>query len=181
MSCKAALAQAQQKLRNQPGVPHTECIVCMDAAVDTVLLPCGHLCLCHECSTALQQGAKAKATSLKCPLCRVSAQSAQRIYLHLNVEKPPPAAAQPRRPNPAAIGVARLPPSAPQQVAPVLRHGAPAVRTGGDARVVRQDRSAADRQDRFQPALVENGAALFSKTLPASFPQRDRDRVLAWD
>ena len=37
-----------------------ECVSCWDAAPDTVILECGHVCLCRACAPA------AKA----CPLCR---------------------------------------------------------------------------------------------------------------
>jgi len=36
------------------------CVVCMDAAVETVFLECGHICCCRACSTKLS----------KCPICR---------------------------------------------------------------------------------------------------------------
>ncbi len=38
-----------------------ECLICMDAQVNTCIVPCGHMCLCHECS---------KVVGDKCPVCR---------------------------------------------------------------------------------------------------------------
>lgn len=51
-------------LRNRsvaaPERPHELCKICEDAPVDTLLYPCGHLALCHECSERVN----------KCPWCR---------------------------------------------------------------------------------------------------------------
>lgn len=41
-----------------------ECLVCLDNIKDTVIMPCGHLCICMECGPSL---VKAKHT---CPICR---------------------------------------------------------------------------------------------------------------
>ena len=47
------------------------CVVCMTSCVDTVLVPCGHACMCHGCTT------RVKETSGKCPICR-------RMIEHIN-------------------------------------------------------------------------------------------------
>lgn len=41
-----------------------ECLVCLDNDKDTVIMPCGHLCVCSECGPGL---VKNKHT---CPICR---------------------------------------------------------------------------------------------------------------
>jgi hypothetical protein len=41
-----------------------ECIICYDAVINTVILPCGHLCICWECSNTLTE------KKSNCPLCR---------------------------------------------------------------------------------------------------------------
>ena len=41
------------------------CVVCMISCVDTVLVPCGHACMCRRCAKRVQ------GTSVKCPICRV--------------------------------------------------------------------------------------------------------------
>lgn len=46
-----------------------ECMVCMDADKDTVIMPCGHLCVCGDCGKGL---VKAKQT---CVVCRGHIQS----------------------------------------------------------------------------------------------------------
>jgi hypothetical protein len=48
------------------------CAVCMEGAVQTVLLDCGHLCLCLKCA--------AGPTGKKCPLCQKSVSKVVRIY-----------------------------------------------------------------------------------------------------
>lgn len=47
------------------------CKVCMDAEVNTVLLPCGHLVCCTDCSTLI--GA--------CPICRVLIKGTVKTFL----------------------------------------------------------------------------------------------------
>jgi len=40
------------------------CVVCYTNCVDTVMVPCGHACMCHGCAK------RVKETSGKCPICR---------------------------------------------------------------------------------------------------------------
>ena len=40
-----------------------KCVICMDAKIDTVCVPCGHRCLCVECSDLIMK-------QKKCPICR---------------------------------------------------------------------------------------------------------------
>lgn len=40
------------------------CIICYSSGIDTVIKPCNHMCLCHECSEPMRQKAD------KCPMCR---------------------------------------------------------------------------------------------------------------
>eukprot|EP01041_Mallomonas_annulata_P005543 gene5543-11165_t len=47
-----------------PSVTHS-CVVCADDTADTVLHPCGHLCVCYEHGVEL----KKSVTQNKCPLC----------------------------------------------------------------------------------------------------------------
>jgi len=41
-----------------------ECLICLDAQKDTLIMPCGHYCICNDCGKSL---IKAKHT---CPVCR---------------------------------------------------------------------------------------------------------------
>ena len=47
------------------------CIICFDKKITTAFIPCGHLCCCYEC---------AKKCKKKCPMCRKSNKSIQKIY-----------------------------------------------------------------------------------------------------
>jgi hypothetical protein len=47
-----------------PTAPAVRCSICYDAKVDTVIVPCGHLCVCFECSKHLEPPAR-------CPICRI--------------------------------------------------------------------------------------------------------------
>lgn len=40
------------------------CVICLTNKNDTTLLPCKHMCVCHECATQLQMKTN------KCPICR---------------------------------------------------------------------------------------------------------------
>jgi len=46
-----------------------ECVICMSSPRNTVVLPCRHLCLCLECSHALQEQTN------RCPICRTAVES----------------------------------------------------------------------------------------------------------
>ena len=177
MTCKSRLHQLEQKLRDAPGIgiPHTECSVCMDAPVDTVVLPCGHICLCSACCASLSRTANANAVPLKCPLCRINADRTQRIYLP--VHQPPPTrvpsdilahsplvtgasrmtlSSQPRRGLLAPVSAnARVSPS---RATPAVRHAWPPPQFLLSPR----------------PTPVDS---LLSKTLPASFAPRYDDVV----
>jgi hypothetical protein len=45
----------------------TECVVCLSEPSDTTVLPCAHMCVCHDCAQDLQRQAS---SSSKCPICR---------------------------------------------------------------------------------------------------------------
>lgn len=73
------------------GLVGTECVVCMSARVSTVLIPCGHLCMCSGCAESMASTAAADAnhaasegeppSGFPCPLCRVTVASTQRVFL----------------------------------------------------------------------------------------------------
>lgn len=50
------------------------CIICLTTPYNTVLLPCGHLYLCHKCATDIKNRAG------NCPACRTHIQSFHRVY-----------------------------------------------------------------------------------------------------
>ena len=49
--------------------PEQECLVCLTERKDTLIMPCGHLCVCGDCGKGLVD---AKHT---CPICRGAIQS----------------------------------------------------------------------------------------------------------
>lgn len=52
------------------------CKVCIEKELDTLILPCKHLCVCSECANLLykQPGGK------KCPICRAKISETVKIY-----------------------------------------------------------------------------------------------------
>lgn len=81
--------QEERFEREQNGVPSTECVVCMAACVSTVLLPCGHLCLCTSCAASFQKLRTApESKGISCPLCRLPVDNMARVFLP--VEEPLP-------------------------------------------------------------------------------------------
>ena len=61
---------------------HTEskavCVICHDKGAEHAVIPCGHVCLCSDCSTAYSS---LFAAHKKCPLCRGNVQGTLKIYL----------------------------------------------------------------------------------------------------
>eukprot|EP00045_Choanoeca_perplexa_P013039 m.145543 g.145543 ORF g.145543 m.145543 type:complete len:416 (+) comp16217_c0_seq28:152-1399(+) len=52
-----------------------ECVVCMSESMDTMVLPCRHLCLCNGCADVLRYQAS------KCPICRAPFHSLLQIQV----------------------------------------------------------------------------------------------------
>jgi Zinc finger, C3HC4 type (RING finger) len=65
----AQTAQAQKQQTDESG----ECVICMDATRDTVLLECGHLATCHACAATL--------VGKTCPICRAPVKSVSRVFV----------------------------------------------------------------------------------------------------
>jgi len=60
-----------------PVPPQTqECVVCLNNPRDTTILPCRHMCLCHECADIL------RTQTNRCPVCRSPVESL--LHLHIN-------------------------------------------------------------------------------------------------
>ncbi|XP_049631620.1 E3 ubiquitin-protein ligase NEURL1B [Suncus etruscus] len=57
------------------GSKNSECTVCFDGEVDTVIYTCGHMCLCHSCGLRLKRQARAC-----CPICRRPLKDVIKIY-----------------------------------------------------------------------------------------------------
>ena len=54
------------------------CVVCKATPADMVLLPCRHLCLCHQCIERVIDAAEDD--EFRCPICRNNVNSNMRIY-----------------------------------------------------------------------------------------------------
>jgi len=54
------------------------CVICQDEVAVMAIVPCGHLCMCIECSDACISG---RAGSQSCPLCRGNIKRVLRIYM----------------------------------------------------------------------------------------------------
>eukprot|EP00930_Biecheleria_cincta_P067419 TRINITY_DN539_c0_g2_i1.p1 TRINITY_DN539_c0_g2~~TRINITY_DN539_c0_g2_i1.p1 ORF type:complete len:567 (-),score=53.76 TRINITY_DN539_c0_g2_i1:156-1856(-) len=52
-----------------------ECIICMESARDTVLVPCGHYAYCNRCAMDI-----VRRTPARCALCRQTADDAVQVY-----------------------------------------------------------------------------------------------------
>jgi len=57
------------------GADEDDCVVCMDAAADMLLVPCGHVCLCAGCADSMLRLDDA---GRRCPLCRTALEGAVR-------------------------------------------------------------------------------------------------------
>ncbi|CAG5076024.1 Similar to neur: Protein neuralized (Drosophila melanogaster) [Cotesia congregata] len=69
------LQQWSEKLQPTPGQP-SECSICYERNIDSVLYMCGHMCMCYPC--AIQQW-RGKGGG-QCPLCRAQIRDVIRIY-----------------------------------------------------------------------------------------------------
>ncbi len=62
-------AQPAEQPAAQPDDSAKECVVCLSEQIQTVIVPCGHMCLCLECS---EQLTPKKNNPTKCPICRTA-------------------------------------------------------------------------------------------------------------
>jgi hypothetical protein len=54
------------------------CVVCMVAPRSHVFIPCGHQCVCGECSTEMLR--RGRGARVLCPVCRRASTSVMQIY-----------------------------------------------------------------------------------------------------
>lgn len=70
-SCSSSLAGGS------PAYPQpSECTICYENAIDSVLYTCGHMCMCYECAVQQWRGIGGG----HCPLCRAVIQDVIRTY-----------------------------------------------------------------------------------------------------
>jgi hypothetical protein len=58
-----------------------ECSVCLSEKIDTIILPCRHMCLCVNCAKELAT----KRAGKKCPICRENSEGFVRLTRPPNV------------------------------------------------------------------------------------------------
>lgn len=56
-----ARRQRRQQARTNDLIEQFKCVVCVENPKEIICLPCGHVCLCEDCSAKIQS---------KCPICR---------------------------------------------------------------------------------------------------------------
>ena len=66
--------QSKFEEENNDSIDKDDCIVCYSKKKEVVLIPCGHICLCFECSKEIQSK---KPT---CPYCRANFIQIVKIY-----------------------------------------------------------------------------------------------------
>ena len=57
-------AVGEQAVADDSGDPEAECLICLSERKDTLIMPCGHFCVCSDCGKNLQQ------RKHTCPICR---------------------------------------------------------------------------------------------------------------
>jgi hypothetical protein len=51
-----------------------ECCVCLENQASHVMVPCGHVCVCHSCEGVVTNGDKL------CPICRVPVTTVVKVF-----------------------------------------------------------------------------------------------------
>ncbi|XP_026494462.1 E3 ubiquitin-protein ligase MYLIP [Vanessa tameamea] len=74
-----AAEESRQRSRSRSGSDVFACRVCMDAAIDTLFLPCRHVVCCNECAPRCE----------RCPLCRGEIEKLMHIFLPVEYQKSP--------------------------------------------------------------------------------------------
>lgn len=75
-------SEANRITTNSPTTPtiqsseaqSSSCVVCLAEEATFCLVPCGHMCVCHKCSSYLT------AANQTCPLCRHAIQGCMKVY-----------------------------------------------------------------------------------------------------
>jgi hypothetical protein len=62
-----------------PSKEADECVVCLDSRIDTAVIPCGHVCVCFECSGQI----------MDCPMCRCKKEGRIQLYFTNRTHKTP--------------------------------------------------------------------------------------------
>eukprot|EP01120_Amphizonella_sp_Union-15-10_P002870 TRINITY_DN13162_c0_g1_i1.p1 TRINITY_DN13162_c0_g1~~TRINITY_DN13162_c0_g1_i1.p1 ORF type:complete len:205 (+),score=24.95 TRINITY_DN13162_c0_g1_i1:42-617(+) len=53
----------------------SDCVICLTEPRSTIIIPCRHMCLCHQCAESLRD------KSSKCPICRAPVRSLLKLEI----------------------------------------------------------------------------------------------------
>jgi len=77
------MQQAQAQLGVPPAAPaphpddaEDQCVLCLDAPKDHIIIPCGHQCVCEACAEKLK-----KARNPLCPFCRAPINATHKVFV----------------------------------------------------------------------------------------------------
>jgi len=65
----------KQKKEEEEDEEAKECKICFDAEINTVIVPCGHLCVCEPCSKLITKDKNAR-----CPICKQAVQKIVKTF-----------------------------------------------------------------------------------------------------
>lgn len=65
------LRRAQMRSPGDPNADH-KCVVCLSNPKEIIVIPCGHVCLCEDCATKIND---------LCPVCRQSIEQKMVAFL----------------------------------------------------------------------------------------------------
>ena len=71
-SLAASRKERRQKVRNTDLAEDLVCVVCKSNPREIILLDCGHVCLCEDCSEGITS---------ECPICRAPIRSKYPAYI----------------------------------------------------------------------------------------------------
>ena len=80
----ASIAKAKAQARTAErsgGLTCTECVLCLEAEIDTVFLPCGHAATCRACAAKFLMHKEMSGEAITCPVCRASVVHINRIFV----------------------------------------------------------------------------------------------------
>ena len=72
VECAKTSCVTKNKKNKQKKIPHKECVICMSVLENKACIPCGHMCVCIDCSQQIE--------GKECPICREHVTSTVRIF-----------------------------------------------------------------------------------------------------
>jgi hypothetical protein len=59
-----------QDIKGEVNEDNKECTICLSADSDTIIMPCGHMCICMDCGKSIKASKHPD-----CPVCRAKIDS----------------------------------------------------------------------------------------------------------